>query len=627
MKSILQKIALQNDQFNNSGASGRSGSRDVASCTSSLNEQQDAQELLSSLISIVIEEANLNKNDNHSNKNNNKNKCRKNKYAKDERHGGRKLINRNDATIASNNLASSTSLLPSLFTRDDLNDEYEEDHTPIMDISTSMSTIFKDEDKQNDTDNEYNQISISHNVATLPAQNNCTDDYGLRKEEKKDEDQQSLSSNEVKVDSTLNKSKLSKSIQMMVQSISKDTPSPLSGCIGSTLQCCVCKHVRSTKETPFLDIPIVPNEISNAYSSFPSVNKVTSNCNGESSKLTSLSPPCTLFQCLSDFTAIERVHEVDCHACSIKSEVNSLEEKASAMQSALDSLKKKINHCSGRNKSISDSSNEALSLLQRDLGVIQERMDFLENADLDGEDDDEQDEEDSSDSDNDYADNIDELILKDLGVDLGNGDDSDKEAVSNFYFDIIGCSNRKRKLPKPRRVDANKRMLLTRLPPVLCMHVKRLYFDPVTNRNTKSLQHIEFPEYLDVSSLCSKNVCLSGDNDEHCNISNGIDTSRRDGNISLNEEEVCAQRNEKQPNYRLMSVIEHRGNAFSGHYLTYRRVVDRKTLESHGYAVTESEDKARRPNNWVVVSDRQVAFLDWEKVRKCQAYMLMYEVI
>ena len=123
----------------------------------------------------------------------------------------------------------------------------------------------------------------------------------------------------------------------------------------------------------------------------------------------------------------------------------------------------------------------------------------------------------------------------------------------------------------------------------------------------KSIQHIDFPEFLDLSSHCAENVVVGAHQS-----GTAIGKPCLESNGSL----------QRVPSYRLMSVIEHRGNAYSGHYLTYRRVSDIKSLEEKSYQEKNSDDK-----NWVVVSDDKVAFISWDHVQKCQAYMLMYEAI
>ena len=59
--------------------------------------------------------------------------------------------------------------------------------------------------------------------------------------------------------------------------------------------------------------------------------------------------------------------------------------------------------------------------------------------------------------------------------------------------------------------------------------------------------------------------------------------------------------------YRLQAIIEHRGDAFGGHYVCYRR----------------------DPSNgrWLYISDDTVRSCDWSDVRRCQAYMLFYEAL
>jgi ubiquitin carboxyl-terminal hydrolase 30 len=56
-------------------------------------------------------------------------------------------------------------------------------------------------------------------------------------------------------------------------------------------------------------------------------------------------------------------------------------------------------------------------------------------------------------------------------------------------------------------------------------------------------------------------------------------------------------------------VVEHRGGAYSGHYVCYRR-----------------RSKANGAD-WLFVSDQDVRSVSWDEVRGCQAYMLFYEAM
>lgn len=61
--------------------------------------------------------------------------------------------------------------------------------------------------------------------------------------------------------------------------------------------------------------------------------------------------------------------------------------------------------------------------------------------------------------------------------------------------------------------------------------------------------------------------------------------------------------------YSLQSVIEHMGGPSSGHYATYRKVVERRTSQ------------------WVHLSDTAVYNVDVKDVLDATAYMLFYEKV
>jgi len=118
----------------------------------------------------------------------------------------------------------------------------------------------------------------------------------------------------------------------------------------------------------------------------------------------------------------------------------------------------------------------------------------------------------------------------------------------------------------PLRGDAYKASLVMRPPEALCIHIQRRTYDMSCQRMVKVMRHVQFEEELDIRPYCAYDAKIP---------------------------------------YKLMSVIEHMGNAFGGHYQTYRRV--------------DPEE-----NDWVVVSDESVSFRTWDDVRRCQAYMLFY---
>jgi ubiquitin C-terminal hydrolase len=110
---------------------------------------------------------------------------------------------------------------------------------------------------------------------------------------------------------------------------------------------------------------------------------------------------------------------------------------------------------------------------------------------------------------------------------------------------------------------------------------------------SKTAQHVIFPEYLNVGPYCAYGGSLTADAQWAGTSPTSSSWSGRDTLRPIN--------------YRLMSVIEHRGGAFAGHYVAYRRE-----------AATD---------RWLYISDDTVRPIDWHIVRNCQAYMLFYEAM
>eukprot|EP00559_Dactyliosolen_fragilissimus_P003269 CAMPEP_0184872780 /NCGR_PEP_ID=MMETSP0580-20130426/41481_1 /TAXON_ID=1118495 /ORGANISM="Dactyliosolen fragilissimus" /LENGTH=711 /DNA_ID=CAMNT_0027375623 /DNA_START=1220 /DNA_END=3355 /DNA_ORIENTATION=- len=361
------------------------------------------------------------------------------------------------------------------------------------------------------------------------------------------------------------------SMQIMMKTLSPITPSPLSGWVGSTLQCCTCQHIRPIQNAPFLDIPIVPRAIAQ--------NQFRGNYNNNSSL-----PSCTLDQCLSDFTSVERVQDVDCLSCSINKKVSNLEEESIMLKGAIENI-----------ISRPSSKQQVHDGLSKELERIETHLKFLKSIDPD-------DENDNSNNNNDE----------------GFQDDFRGNHMGNDHSSDIIQHTENVEAPKPIRGDANKRLFLTRLPPLLCLHVKRLYFDPKKNRMAKAQQHIEFPEILDASQHC---VYGSGDIGKSVWAGTCNDIVGNNASIPSNRSDTTFS---SAILYRLNSLIVHSGNAVSGHYITIRRVIDAsKQIKDY----VDPQEDSKFSKDWALISDEKVTLISWEKVRNFQAYMLFYEAI
>jgi hypothetical protein len=344
---------------------------------------------------------------------------------------------------------------------------------------------------------------------------------------------------------------------MMKSTISSMTPSPLSGWLGSTLRCCNCKHVRPIQNAHFLDIPSVPTSVPNYLANAHGPNTRPA-CPSKSPL-----PSCSLDQCLADFTSVERVQDVECRNCTIQTQIQQVEEEAMLLQGAMDSMWNRISKKGGSNP------QEATKYLRDDLTKVETRLALLRNMDPDQED---------------------PSLLEGM-QDLENLEFLPESSPSS---------------PSLERCEAKKCLLLTRRPAILCCHIQRRYFDPFSNRMEKCVQFVEFPLDLDLAPYCAYGPRTT--------TPWAAGSSKQQGDEKPNDNDddddrirpsIPTTTGGSMP-YRLMSIVEHRGNAHGGHYVSYRR--------DHS-------------GEWFRISDANVTPISWRQVRTCQAYMLFYEAI
>jgi ubiquitin C-terminal hydrolase len=543
---LLQVIGKQHSQFRAKYGSGSVG-----------KEQQDAQELLQALVGIIVEDAKL-----------------------------------DSASSVSPSLFSPPSMM-NLDETGDSNDDDDDGGLTIMDCLREMKRNQESEILGRTVDKEPLEVSVlgeSESLADsdvrditkrngrnsgLAGASPLLDEIGERSElpspteEKKQEDfelhipracsgenlhsdvlpmsavRTSMVPDAVENLSTVSKtSTMTNAMNIMLSTISSISSSPFSGWMGSALQCRTCKHVRPIQNTPFFDIPVVPEAVSRYFASVSSTA-----ARGDPPRKhnhSSPGPPCRLEDCLKEFTCVERVQDVECRCCTLRSETKEWQEEVDMLQGAISALLARAK----RTGIDLEDENEHVQGLQDELTTAQSRVNVLRNTSPDDE----------------------------VPLDTIFGPEED---------DFMGGETKKRRL---QRGEALKCLLITRLPSILCIHVQRRYYDPIANRMSKTLQHVIFPEYLDVAPYCAYSEFGS--------------TNARWGG-SFPERPSSGAR--APLSYRLISVIEHRGNAFHGHYVCYRR--------------------DPRTGSWLFISDCTVLSVNWQDVQQCQAYMLFYEAM
>lgn len=275
-------------------------------------------------------------------------------------------------------------------------------------------------------------------VIQLPKSNQCLSTSALSDTSWGEESRTSAASN--------NQSMAMKIVKSTISSI---TPSPLSGWLGSTIQCCNCQHVRPIRNSPFLDIPLVPTSVpaflGGVHKQGPNSPHI---------------PACTIEQCLADFTSVERVQDVECRYCTIQAEIRELQEEQMLLDGAIESTEKRIKAKGG------DPLKETKSL-HEELNQIQLRLFKLQTMDPDDED----------------------LTITDPST---YGDESLLLDDPNF------CRS-----TRLARCDARKCLFLTRCPSILCCHIQRRYYDPYSNRMEKCNQQVLFDEILNLAPYCA----------------------------------------------------------------------------------------------------------------------------
>ncbi|KAM9154451.1 ubiquitin carboxyl-terminal hydrolase 45 isoform 1-T2 [Pangshura tecta] len=170
------------------------------------------------------------------------------------------------------------------------------------------------------------------------------------------------------------------------------------------------------------------------------------------------------------------------------------------------------------------------------------------------------------------------------------------------------CTERKQKYQKKTHTtekkteglytNARKQLLISAVPAVLVLHLKRFHQAGLSLRKVN--RHVDFPLILDLAPFCSafcKNVT--------------------DGARVL---------------YTLYGIVEHSGSMRGGHYAAYVKVrtPSKKLLEhiaSNKNVQGLKEAVGASAGQWVYVSDVHVQMVPESRVLNSQAYLLFYERI
>lgn len=139
--------------------------------------------------------------------------------------------------------------------------------------------------------------------------------------------------------------------------------------------------------------------------------------------------------------------------------------------------------------------------------------------------------------------------------------------------------------------SARKQMLISLLPPVITLHLKRFHQAGMNLRKVN--RHVDFPLILDLAPFCSASC----------------------KNLATGERVL----------YSLYGIVEHSGSMRGGHYTAYVKVrVPQRKSEQHHKNHSGTKDVGSQ-GQWVYVSDTTVQTVPESRVLNSQAYLLFYE--
>ena len=148
------------------------------------------------------------------------------------------------------------------------------------------------------------------------------------------------------------------------------------------------------------------------------------------------------------------------------------------------------------------------------------------------------------------------------------------------------------------RSDAVKYSSVSRLPELLCLYLCRRVYDERTGKMRKRSEHIAFPLVLHMDSYCSADGEV-----------------RRTPSLGPSSILASAAARSVGQRYSLRAVVEHQGNADTGHYVAYCLIPPQ--------AQQEPTSKGR----WELFSDACHKEVTEDKVLSAQATMLFYDKI
>mmetsp|Transcript_23064 Transcript_23064/g.46372 ORF Transcript_23064/g.46372 Transcript_23064/m.46372 type:complete len:567 (+) Transcript_23064:82-1782(+) len=195
-------------------------------------------------------------------------------------------------------------------------------------------------------------------------------------------------------------------------------------------------------------------------------------------------------------------------------------------------------------------------------------------------------------------------------------DTTDTESSSSTSFEpqkVEQVKNMFQSLRRLTHTDAMKRTAISRLPRLLCLYLCRRVYDDRTGKMRKVSDHVAFPTTLSMVPYFSPDGSMRCSSSSKPDASSGMNKFRTMGGRSTGSFSmggIMGSAIAEAGNFgkfALRAVIEHSGNADTGHYIAYCLVQKKTSLV------------------WEMFSDEMHKQVSEERVLAAQATMLFYE--
>lgn len=360
---------------------------------------------------------------------------------------------------------------------------------------------------------------------------------------------------------------------------------PFHGLLASHVRCVGCGVARCISHQSFCSISLT---IGQGQANHKAITKMASVTGGGAS--------INVYDSLRRFVSEELLEEVECECCSADHLTKGLTSKIAELTSAASAKKKKLKQEMKREEEVTSTTVAgcAVGSLETEvvveLGRIAATSKFWRNSGLCS----------SSDYDSWDARVTEEIVSRyELESDSEDEADSisknesdvvrfkvDRVAVNVAVIDVLDM------LAGSVRQTTSKRLLLSRLPQCLCLHINRKIVDMFTGNLTKIDTFVRFPLMMDLSAY-------------RCTTSGKYRPGPTNPNL-----------------YLLKAVVVHLGSADGGHYVTYAAVNAPLVIDR---ADTTAPVPSANRVQWVLFSDANTKLVSEAEVLAARAFLLFYE--